>query len=98
MSLIEPADIYQQLERAIKYGLLFVGLTFSAFFLFDVLKQCPIHPVQYGLVGVALVVFYLLVTSLSEHIAFGIAYLGAAAACVCLIGYYVAHVLGSWRR
>lgn len=98
VSLIEPVDLYQQLERAIKYGLLFVGLTFSAFFLYDVLKQCPIHPVQYGLVGVALVVFYLLLTSLSEHIDFGIAYLVAASSCACLIGYYVAHVLGAWRR
>jgi len=98
VSLVEPANVYQQLERSIKYGLLFVGLTFAAFFLFDVLRQCPIHPVQYGLVGGALVVFYLLVTSLSEHIAFGYAYCSAAAACVCLIGYYVAYFLGSWQR
>jgi inner membrane protein len=98
VSLVEPADLYQQLERSVKYGLLFVGLTFIAFFLFDVLKQCPIHPVQYGLVGGALVIFYLLVTSLSEHIAFGYSYLLAAAACVVLIGYYVAYVIGSWQR
>ena len=98
VSLVEPADLYQQLERSVKYGLLFVGLTFIAFFLFDVLKQWPIHPVQYGLVGGALVIFYLLVTSLSEHIAFGYSYLLAASACVILIGYYVAHVIGSWRR
>jgi inner membrane protein len=98
VSLIEPADLYQQLERSVKYGMLFVGLTFVAFFLFDVLKRCPIHPVQYGLVGGALVIFYLLVTSLSEHIAFGHSYLLAAAACVALIGYYVAHVIGSWQR
>src|SRR5258706_15041489 len=88
VSLIEPVDLYQQLERSVKYGLLFVGLTFIAFFLFDVLKHCPIHPVQYGLVGGALVIFYLLVTSLSEHISFGYSYLAAAAACVTLIGYY----------
>jgi inner membrane protein len=98
VSLIEPADPYLQLERALKYGLLFVGLTFVAFFLFDVLRQCPIHPVQYGLVGGSLVVFYLLLVSLSEHVAFGLSYLLAAAACVLLIGYYVSHVLGSWRR
>jgi inner membrane protein len=98
VSLVEPADLYQQLERSVKYGLLFVGLTFTAFFLFDVLRQCPIHPVQYGLVGGALVIFYLLVTSLSEHIRFGHAYLIGAAACVSLIGYYVSHVLGSRLR
>jgi inner membrane protein len=98
VSLVEPVDLYQQLERSVKYGLLFVGLTFIAFFLFDVLKEWPIHPVQYGLVGGALVIFYLLVTSLSEHVAFGYAYFAAATACVTLIGYYVAHVIGSWRR
>ena len=69
-----------------------------AFFLFDVLKQCPIHPLQYALVGGALVIFYLLLTSLAEHIAFGLAYLIAAGACIALIGYYIANVLGSWQR
>jgi len=98
VNLVEPVNLYAQLERSAKYGLLFVGLTFAAFFLFDVLKRCPIHPVQYGLVGGALVIFYLLVTSLSEHIDFGSSYLIAATACVCLIGYYVGHVLRSWRR
>ena len=98
VDLVEPANLYQQLERSAKYGLLFVGLTFIAFFLFDVLKQCPIHPVQYALVGGALVIFYLLLTSLAEHIAFGLAYLIAAGACIALIGYYIAHVLGSWQR
>lgn len=98
VNLVEPVDLYAQLERSVKYGLLFVGLTFAAFFLFDVLRQCPIHPVQYGLVGGALVIFYLLVTSLSEHIDFGSSYLAAAFACVSLIGYYVSHVLRSWRR
>lgn len=98
VGMIEPANLYLQLERTVKYGILFVGLTFISFLLFDVLKQCPIHPVQYGLVGGALVIFYLLLTSLSEHIPFGYAYLLAAAGCVSLIGYYVACVLGSWRR
>lgn len=98
VDLVEPANLYQQLERSAKYGLLFVGLTFIAFFLFDVLKQCPIHPVQYALVGGALVIFYLLLTSLAEHMAFGFAYAISAASCIALVGYYVAHVLGSWRR
>lgn len=98
VNLVEPVNLYAQLERSVKYGLLFVGLTFAAFFLYDVLRQCPIHTVQYGLVGGALVIFYLLVTSLAEHIAFGPAYLIAAIACVGLIGYYVSHVLRSWRR
>jgi inner membrane protein involved in colicin E2 resistance len=60
VTLYQPADIYQQLERSAKYGFLFIGLTFVAFFLFEILKQLAIHPIQYGLVGVALATFYLL--------------------------------------
>ena len=73
VSLIQPANIYQQLERSAKYGFLFIGLTLIAFFLYEVLKRLAIHPVQYGLVGIALAMFYLLLTSLSEHISFDIA-------------------------
>ena len=98
VSFIEPNNIYQQAERAVKYGVLFVTLTFAAFFLFEVLKDLRIHPLQYGLVGLALAVFFLLLVSLSEHIQFVYAYLAASAACVLLISYYLAHVLGGWRR
>ena len=57
VSFIQPVDIYQQAERSLKYAFLFVGLTFIAFFLFEVLKRMPVHPVQYSLVGAALVMF-----------------------------------------
>jgi inner membrane protein len=98
VSFIEPVNIYQQAERAVKYGILFVVLTFAAFFLFEVLKELRIHPLQYGLVGLALALFFLLVVSLSEHISFLYAYLAASGACVLLIGYYLSHVLGGWQR
>ncbi len=98
VSFIEPVNIYQQAERAVKYGILFIALTFAAFFLFELLKDLRIHPLQYGLVGMAIALFFLLLVSLSEHIAFAHAYLVAAGACVILIGYYLAHVLGAWRR
>lgn len=98
VSFIEPLNIYQQAERAVKYSVLFVALTFAAFFLFEVLKDLRIHPLQYGLVGLALAVFFLLLVSLSEHIRFGYAYLAASTACVLLISYYLAHELGGWRR
>ena len=98
VSFIEPVNIYQQAERAVKYGVLFIALTFAAFFLFETLKNLRIHPLQYGLVGLALAIFFLLLVSLSEHIAFQYAYLAASTSCVLLIGYYLAHVLGSWRR
>lgn len=98
VSFIQPVDIYLTAERSVKYGFLFIGLTFLAFFLFEVLKRLAIHPVQYALVGVALAVFFLLLISLSEHVGFGMAYAIATACCVVLIGYYVAHVLRSARR
>lgn len=98
VAFIEPVNIYLMAERAVSYGLLFVALTFAAFFLFEVLRRLPIHPVQYGLVGLALVMFFLLLLSLSEHIDFIAAYLVASFACIGLITYYLAHVLGGWRR
>ncbi len=98
VSLIQPANIYQQLERSAKYGFLFIGLTLIAFFLYEVLKRLAIHPIQYGLVGIALAMFYLLLTSLSEHIAFDRAYAIASAACIGLLAFYVSFVLKSAVR
>jgi inner membrane protein len=98
VALYQPVDIYQQLERTSKYGFLFSGLTFIAFFFFEVLRRLDIHPVQYGLVGIALAMFYLLLISLSERIGFALAYAVASGACVALIGFYVCHVLRSLAR
>ncbi len=98
VNLIEPVDQYVKSDRATKYALLFISLTFAGFFLFEVLKRLAIHPVQYGLVGLALAIFYLLLLSLSEHIAFELAYLISSCACVALIGFYVCYVLQSLRR
>jgi inner membrane protein len=98
VSFIQPVDLYQTVERSVKYGFLFILLTFAAFFLFEVLRQLAIHPVQYALVGAALAIFFLLLISLSEHVGFVLAYAIATCACVALIGYYVGHVLKSMRR
>lgn len=98
VGFIEPVNIYSQADRAVKYGLLFVALTFAAFFLFEILKHLPVHPVQYLLVGLAMVLFFLLLVSLSEHIKFLQAYLISTAACILLIGFYLSYVLRDWRR
>jgi inner membrane protein len=98
VSLVEPVNVYAQVDRATKYGLLFVLLTFVAFFMFEFLRQLRIHPIQYGLVGLAVAIFFLLLLALSERIPFAAAYLLAATACVTLIGYYLGHVLGGWLR
>jgi len=98
VDFIEPVDQYRKTDRAIKYGLLFIGLTFAVFFLFEVLKRLPVHPMQYTLVGFALALFYLLLLSLSEHIGFLAAYWVSSAACILLIGIYVSGVLASLQR
>lgn len=98
VNLIDPINHYVKSDRAIKYALLFIALTFAGFFLFEILKRLQVHPVQYALVGLALAFFYLLLISLAEHIGFALAYVISAAACVCLIGFYVSYVLHSMVR
>lgn len=98
LSLVEPVNLYSKVDRASKYGLLFVVLTFVGFFMFETIRQLPIHPIQYALVGLALAIFFLLLLSLSEHIDFGWAYLIASIGCIGLIGVYVGNVLRSGRR
>ena len=98
VGFIEPIDIYSLSDRALKYGFLFIGLTFGCFLLFEVLKRLPIHPAQYGFVGMALAMFFLLLFALSEHIVFWIAYLIAATGCIALLGFYLSAVLHSAKR
>jgi inner membrane protein len=94
---VQPVDVYSQSERAVKYGILFVFLTFVSFFLFEVLRRMAIHPIQYVLCGAALALFFLLLVSLSEHLPFGAAYVVASAACVGLVAFYVGNVLRSMK-
>ncbi|OMH31718.1 cell envelope integrity protein CreD [Motiliproteus sp. MSK22-1] len=97
VSLNEPVNIYRQAIRSAKYGMLFVGLTFISFFIFEVLKRLQIHPIQYTLVGLALSVFYLLLIALSEHLSFLVAYGIATSACVCLLTAYVTAIIKSFK-
>jgi len=96
-NLYQPASVYTQNDRAGKYGILFVALTFVAFFLFEILGKLRVHPVQYLLVGLALTTFYVVLLALSEQIGFSWAYLAAAAAVVALVAGYAVAVLSSWR-
>nr|WP_199044975.1 cell envelope integrity protein CreD [Dyella sp. ASV24] len=97
VALFQPVDVYQRNVRAGKYGLLFITMTFVAFFLFEVLKRLRVHPVQYLLIGAALASFYVLLLALSEQIGFGAAYAVAAASVVLIIGGYAGAVLGARR-
>jgi inner membrane protein len=98
VALVDPVNIYSQADRATKYGVLFVALTFVGFFMFELIKRLPIHPIQYALVGLALAIFFLLLVSLSEHIEFVWAYLAASTACIGLLGFYLSAVLRSVAR
>ncbi|MDD4911450.1 MAG: cell envelope integrity protein CreD [Sideroxydans sp.] len=93
VDFIDPINIYMLSERAVKYGVLFVVLVFTSFFMFEVLRSLRIHPMQYMLVGLAMAMFFLLIISLSEHMPFLTAYVIAGAACSALIGIYLAGVL-----
>lgn len=97
VSLIDPVDAYVQSDRAIRYGFLFVLLTLGGFYLFELLRQKVLHPLQYLLVGFAVVVFFLLLLALSEHIGFLLAYVAAASACTTLITAYGRTLLGNWK-
>lgn len=92
-----PAGAYQQVERSGKYGLLFLGLTFAAFFVAEIRAPQRLHPIHYGLVGAALVVFYLLLLAFSEHVGFDLAYTAAAAGVVSLVGGYATAILPRGR-
>lgn len=92
VGLHSPIDVYQKTDRAMKYGFLFILLTFLVFCLFEVIKRTQIHPVQYALVGAALAIFYLLLISLSEHVSFALSYSLATIACVGLIWFYLLYV------
>lgn len=98
VTFVDPGNTYALSDRATKYGLLFIGLTFLAVGLFEFMKSLRVHPIQYLLVGAAMSLFFLLLVSLSEHMQFGIAYAIAAAACVLLLAYYACHMLKSWTR
>ena len=98
VSLLSPVDHYRLVERSIKYGILFLVLVFTVFFLFEVRSGVRVHPVQYLLVGAALVLFFLLLLALSEMFAFGLAYAAGAAACTLLITCYSARALGGAGR
>jgi inner membrane protein len=100
VSFIDPVNPYVLADRAVKYGLLFVVLTFVAVSLTEVLARPRVrrvHPVQYALVGLALSLFFMLLLALSEHLMFEVAYAAASVACAGVLALYGSHMLGGWR-
>lgn len=96
--LFVPVGIYQLTDRATKYAILLIGLTFVGYFLFEVISRLQLHPLQYLLVGLANTLFYLLLLSFAEHIGFGWAYLVSTIASIGLIGGYSWSILDGRRR
>jgi inner membrane protein len=98
VSFVEPANPYQSVARSLKYALMFVGLVFLAYFIFETTQKRRVHPAQYVLIGLAQIVFYLLLLSIAEQIGFDLAFLVAAGATVGLISAYAGWVFESRRQ
>ncbi len=98
VGLVLPVDSYQKNTRSAKYGILYILLTFGVFFLFEILSGLRIHYIQYILVGFAIILFYLLLLSLSEYLPFTAAYTLACLGIVGMITAYSRSVLCDWKR
>jgi len=93
VKLIETVDEYQQNERVSKYGFLVIGLTFLVFFLIQTISKIKIHIFQYSMIGLALIMFYTLLISITEHSSFQIAYLIASVSVIAMIVIYSISIL-----
>ncbi|MCK9544723.1 MAG: cell envelope integrity protein CreD, partial [Novosphingobium sp.] len=98
VGLVEPVNLYSKVDRSVKYGFLFIGFTFLAFFLFDIVGGARVAAAEYLLTGAGLVLFFALLLAFAEVIGFMLAYLVASAAIIGLLSTYSAAVLKSWVR
>jgi inner membrane protein len=97
VDLITPVDTYQKSMRSVKYAILFIGLTFLIFFFSEVFTKIRIHPVNYLLVGIALCVFYSLLTALAEHLSFTLAYIVGSVIIVAMIVIFAHSLYKKWQ-
>jgi inner membrane protein len=95
VELVQPVDLYQQTQRAVKYAALFIGLSFLTLFIWEHLAHRSVHPIQYAMLGLALSVFFLLLLALAEQVGFRAAYALAAVALCLLLGIYLAGAMDS---
>ena len=98
VGLVEPVNLYSKVDRSVKYGFLFIGFTFLAFLLFDVVGGARVAAAEYLLTGAGLVLFFVMLLAFAEVIGFLWAYLLASAAIISLLSAYSAAVLKSWKR
>lgn len=97
VDLLLPVDHYQKSMRSVKYAILFIALTFLIFFFVEMFIKRPVHPIQYILIGLALIIFYTLLVSISEQWNFNGAYLISSAATLILIALYARSIFKSWN-
>ncbi|HEY9362007.1 MAG TPA: cell envelope integrity protein CreD [Chitinophagaceae bacterium] len=97
VDLFIPVSGYQKTMRSVKYAILCILLTFAAFFLIETVNKKSVHPFQYALIGLALILFYTLLLSISEYTGFNIAYAIASVATIALIGWFVKGLLHSGK-
>jgi len=98
VDFFKPLDHYALNERAVKYAILFLVIPFITLFFLEIFSRKSIHPAQYLLSGLANVIFYLLLLSISEHLSFSISYLIAASALTCMMTLYARSLLETWAR
>ncbi|MDH6311648.1 inner membrane protein [Parabacteroides sp. PFB2-10] len=98
VSLVDTVDHYQQNMRSAKYAILFIALTFVIFFFVEILTKKRIHPIQYLLVGLALILFYALLLSISEQLSFAIAYVIASVATIGMIALYAQSIFKNRKQ
>ena len=97
VKLLIPVDEYQKTMRMSKYSLMIIVLTFLSFFLVEVFSKKIIHPIQYLLVGLALIIFYSILLAVSEYIVFHYSYLISSLSTITLVGLYVKSIYKSKR-
>jgi len=93
VKLLPAVDIYQESMRTVKYSFIFVALTFLAFFFSEIMSKTSVHPIQYFFIGMGIILFYLLLLSISEHIDFDISYLISSVSVAVLITGYAKSIL-----
>ena len=98
VSLYQPVDVYQKVTRGVKYWILFILLTFLTFFLYDLFFSLGLHPLQFMMIGFALVLFFLLFLALSEHVPFTVSYILASFSVIGLIAGYSRAILKENNR
>ena len=98
IGLVDPVDLYSQVDRAVKYGFLFIGFTFATFLMFDIVGGARVAAAEYLLTGAGLILFFVMLLAFAEVWGFALAYVIAALAVIGLLTTYSAAVLGTWRR